>query len=167
MRAGLIQGYYVPYISYGNVVSAAADHIHPVLLDGVARTLPPYSFVFTGGQNGCSLLMMNGSTENTLSFLHYPNSDGKEKGYPILKQVGKTKADIIFSIDFHMYGDQNDDQYHPNACSFFFYNGTEWVAVTQPQVQGAISETWWRCSMSINRDKRPRYFHKSGGGVIP
>lgn len=163
LRPGLIQGYYVPYISYGNVVSTSADHIAPVLLDGVPRTLPPNSFVFTGGQNGCSLLMMNGSTPNTLSFLHYPNSDGKQQHYPILAQVGKTEADIILSIDFDIYGEPEN----PNACSFFLYNGTEWVAVTQPQVQGAINETWWRRSMSINRNMRPRYFKTSGGGVIP
>lgn len=96
MGAGLIQGYYVPYISYGNVVSTAADHIAPVLLDGVPRTLPPNSFVFTGGQNGCSLLMMNGSTPDTLSFLHYPNSDGKQNHYPILCRSGKPMPTSFF-----------------------------------------------------------------------
>lgn len=163
MAAGLLQGYYVPYISYGNVASTAADHIDMVLLDGVPKRLPAYSVVFTGGQNGCSLLMLKGRTEDTVSFVHYPNSDGKAKGYPLLDQVRKTAADILLAIDFDMYGEEA----HPNAASFFFYDGTKWVGVTQPQVQGAISMSQMRPSMSINRSKPPRFITASGGGIIP
>jgi len=153
----LITGYYVPYISYGVV----KNHIdEPVLLKGVPEKMPPRSFVFTGGQNGCSLLMMKGTEPNTVDFMHYPNSDGKESGYPLLERVkptAKTAEDIILSIDFDDYG----EKYNPNACSFFYHDGKEWVAVTQPQVQGAVDMERKRCSMSINKNKRPRYLKKN------
>lgn len=162
MGANLLTGYYVPYISYGNVVSTAADHIDPVLLDGVPKALPPHNVIFTGGQNGCSLLLLKGSTADTVSALHYPNSDGKKKGYPLLAQVGKTAADIILSIDFEMYGE--DD--HPDACSFFYHDGKQWIGVTQPQVLGVPDMTWKRPSMSINKNKPPRFISETGGGPI-
>jgi hypothetical protein len=162
MAPGLLQGYYVPYISFGNVASKDADHIDMVLLDGVPKTLPAYSVVFTGGQNGCSLLMLKGGAADTVSFVHYPNSDGKKKGYPLLSQVGKTAADILLAIDFDMYGEENN----PNAASFFFYDGGKWVGVTQPQVQGAISMSRMRPSMSINRNKPPRFVSATSTGII-
>lgn len=164
MAPGLLQGFYVPYISYGNVASVDADHIDMVLLDDVPKTVPPYSVVFTGGQNGCSLLMMTGTAPNTVSFVHYPNSDGKAKGYPLLANVGKAATDILISIDFDMYGETDN----PNAASFFFHDGTQWVGVTQPQVQkpGMPDRERGRPSMSINKNKKPRSISLKGGGVI-
>ncbi|MDB5316471.1 MAG: hypothetical protein JWO24_2315 [Rhodospirillales bacterium] len=162
MGAGLLQGYYVPYISYQSVASTNLDHIDMVLLDGVPKALPAYTMVFTGGQNGCSLLMLKGGAADTVSFVHYPNSDGKKRGYPLLRQVGKTAADILLAIDFDMYGEEGN----PNAASFFFYDGSKWVGVTQPQVQGAISMSQMRPSMSINRNKPARFITQAGGGVI-
>jgi hypothetical protein len=162
MGAGQITGYYVPYISYGDIASTNINHKDPVLLDGVPRVLPANRFIFTGGQNGCSLLLMNGNAAGTVSALHYPNSDGKAAGYPLLGLVGKTAADIIIAIDFDVYGETDN----PNACSFFYHDGTEWIGVTQPQVQGAADMTWMRPSMSINRAKAPRFVKANASGVI-
>lgn len=146
MSAGLMAGYYVPYINYGAITSNGTAL---VLLDDVPAALPPYKFIFTGGQNGFRLLLLHGSAPNTVSALHYPNSDGKAAGYPLLSKVNRQKSDIILSIDFNIYGEATN----PNAASFFFHNGTEWIGITQPQVQGAPSTDWKRCSMSINKAK--------------
>lgn len=147
--AGLMAGYYVPYINYGAITSNGQAM---VLLDDVPAKLPPYKFIFTGGQNGCSLLLLRGSSPNTVAALHYPNSDGKAAGYPLLARVNRTAADILFSIDFDIYGETTN----PNAASFLFHDGTEWVGITQPQVQGAPSTDWKRCSMTINKTKAVR-----------
>ncbi len=162
MGANQITGYYVPYISYQSINSTNLDHIAPVLLDGVPRNLPANQFIFTGGQNGCSLLLMNGNAGNTVSVMHYPNSNGKGLGYPMLAQVGKTAADIIIAIDFDVYGEAEN----PNACSFFYHNGTEWMGVIQPQVQGPVNMEWKRPSMSINKQKPPRFVKVNGSGIL-
>lgn len=144
--AGLIPGYYVPYIQYQSIASTAADHIDPVLLDNIPAQLPPYRFIFTGGQNGCSLLLLRSATRGCVAAFHYPNSDGKENGYPLLAQVGRSASDILLAIDFACYGDEKN----PNGASFFWFNGTEWVGVTQSQVQGAPDVSRGRNNMSIN-----------------
>lgn len=166
LAAGLLQGYYVPYISYGKVASTTL-----VLLDDVPTSSPAYTVVFTGGQNGCSLLMLKGRTADTLSFVHYPNSNGKKNSYPLLGTVGKTAADILLAIDYDMYGDEDKAaaRYNPNAASFFFHNGKQWVGVTQPQVQALPphDKSQKRASMSINRIRPPRFITASGGGIIP
>jgi hypothetical protein len=171
MGQNQITGYYVPYISYQSVASTASDHIDPVLLDNVPKTLPANRFIFTGGQNGCSLLLLTGGAPGTVSALHYPNSDGKAKGYPLLAKVGKTAADIIIAIDFGVYGSGNPDDarhgtYHPNAASFFYHDGKEWIGVTQPQVQGPVNMEWKRPSMSINKDHPPRFVKANGSGIL-
>ena len=155
--AGLIQGYYVPYIAYGTITSNNADMVP---LWDVPASAPPYRFIFTGGQNGCSLLLLTGRTNDTVCALHYPNSDGKKVDYPLLARIGKTKVDIILAIDFDLYGEDDN----PNACSFFFYNGTEWIGITQPQIQGGPDMKWRRPSMSINRAKGVRKVSKNSAG---
>jgi hypothetical protein len=157
--AGRMAGYYVPYINYGAITS---NNTAMVLLDNVPASNPPYKYIFTGGQNGCSLLLLRGTAANTVAALHYPNSDGKAANYPLLAKVNRQKADIILAIDFDVYGETNN----PNAASFFFHTGTEWIGVTQPQVQGAPSTDWKRVSMSINKSKGPLKVTASGGGVI-
>lgn len=64
----LITGYYAPYMAYGTVTSNNAA-LTPV--DNIPKTLPPYKFIFTGGQNGCSLLLLRGTSPNTVCALHY------------------------------------------------------------------------------------------------
>jgi hypothetical protein len=157
--AGLIPAYYVPYLAYGTITSNGQT---PVLLDNIPTTAPLHDFVFTGGQNGCSLLVLAGTNANTISTIHYPNSDGKAKGYPLLAQVNRTAAQIIFSLDFDFYGETKN----PNACSFLYHNGTEWIGVTQPQVQGVPSTTWKRSSMTINKAKGARFISATASGVI-
>ena len=134
----------MPYRQYGAITSDKQD-LAPV--EGIPTSLPAKKFIFTGGQNGCSLLLMKG-TGGTVSAFHYPNSDGKKKGYPLLQRIGKTKGDILLAIDFDLYGDAKN----PNACSFFFCRNREWIGVTQPQVQGMPDLGKGRCSMSINKE---------------
>jgi hypothetical protein len=141
----LISGYYVPYIAYGSITSSGSEMMP---LDDVPATDPPYDFIFTGGQNGCSLLLMTGSKPNTVCALHYPNSDGKKNGYPLLKNIGKTDKDILIAIDFDLYGEAAN----PNACSFFYYK-KEWIGVTQSQIQGMPDMEHKRPTMSINKRK--------------
>jgi hypothetical protein len=132
-----------------------------VLLDNVPAALPPYKFIFTGGQNGCSLLLLRGSGLGTVAALHYPNSDGKGAGYPLLARVNRTAADIILAIDFDLYGETSN----PNAASFFYHTGTEWIGITQPQIQGAPSTDWKRCSMTINTSRGVRKVTTKSVGV--
>src|SRR5262249_16740966 len=106
----LITGYYVPYLAYGTITSNNTDLVP---LDNVPKSLPPYRFIFTGGQNGCSLLLLRGTDPDTVCALHYPNSDGKRRGYPLLSRIGRTAGGIILAIDFDLYGDDDN----PNACS--------------------------------------------------
>lgn len=143
----LITGYYVPYLAFGTITS---NNLDLVPLDNVPKTHPPYDFIFTGGQNGCSLLLLNGTLPNTVCALHYPNSDGKAKGYPLLERINRTKDDIILAIDFDLYGTDAN----PNACSFFYFDGNEWTGLTQPQVQGPADRTQGRPSMSISSERR-------------
>lgn len=154
----LIAGYYVPYIAYGTIVNNGAAMVP---LDNVPASNPPYKFIFTGGQNGCSLLLLKGTQAGTVCALHYPNSDGKAADYPLLARIGKTKADILLAIDFDFYGTAQN----PNACSFFYHDGTEWVGVTQPQVQGAANMDWKRPSMSLNGG--PKRVSSKAQGYIP
>lgn len=158
-EAGLLTGFYVPYLAYGTITS---NNANLVPLDNVSATAPIHKYIFTGGQNGCSLLLLNGTTPGTVCALHYPNSTGKAEGYPLLARIGRTAADIILAIDFDLYGeDQN-----PNACSFFYHNGTEWVGVTQPQVQGPANISWKRASMSLNPAMKPIKVSTSSIGTI-
>lgn len=154
----MIAGYYAPYLAWGTVVS---NNQSMVEVDNISATAPPYKFIFTGGQNGCSLLLLTGTQLGTVCVLHYPNSDGKAHGYPLLQRINRTAANILLSIDFDFYGEEK----YPNACSFFYHNGTEWVGVTQPQAQGAPSMEWKRCSMSLHG--KPKMVSSKSVGVIP
>ena len=153
-----IAGYYVPYIAYGTITS---NNANLVLLDGVPKSNPPFKFIFTGGQNGCSLLLLKSEYPAHVCALHYPNSEGKANGFPLLKNIGKTKEDIIFSIDFDLYGDGSN----PNAASFLFHDGAKWVGVTQPQIQGAPDMSHKRNSMSINKAARVRVVTETSIGT--
>ncbi|HZH16031.1 MAG TPA: hypothetical protein VE057_16900 [Archangium sp.] len=159
---GLIPGYYVPYIAYGSIASTAAAHIAPVLLDNIPEQSPPYRFIFTGGQSGCSLLLLRSATVGCVAAFHYPNSDGKAKGYPLLAQVGRSASDILLAIDYACYGDEQN----VNGASFFWHNGTEWVGVTQSQVMGAPDLRWGRHSMSINASRGAILISKKAIGRI-
>ena len=143
----LITGYYVPYLAFGTITS---NNLALVPLDNVPKHNPPYNFIFTGGQNGCSLLLLRGTLPNTVCALHYPNSDGKSNDYPLLSRINRTKNDIILAIDFDLYGTATN----PNACSFFYYDGNEWTGLTQPQVQGPADRDQGRPSMSLNPNKK-------------
>ena len=155
---GLISGYYAPYLAFGTVTSNN-QALQP--LDNIPKAAPPRKFIFTGGQNGCSLLLLRGTGADTVCALHYPNSEGKKQGYPLLERIGRTTADVLLSIDFDLYGDAKQ----PNACSFFFHNGTEWIGITQPQIQGAPNMEWGRCSMSLNGS--PKMVSSKSAGTIP
>ncbi len=158
-KAGLIQAYYVPYIAYGTITSNNTDMVP---LWDVPVVDPPFRYIFTGGQNGCSLLLLKGDvTGSTVAALHYPNSDGKAKGYPLLERIGKTAADVILAIDFDLYGEDA----HPNACSFFYYTKGQWIGVTQPQIQGGPDMKWRRCSMLINQSRGVRTVSETGIGT--
>lgn len=157
--AGLISAYYVPYIAFGTISSNGQT---PVLLDNVPTTGALHRFIFTGGQNGCTLLLLRGTSPNTVAALHYPNSDGRAHGYPLLAQVNRTAGDVLIEIHFDVYG----ETMNPNACSFFWHDGIEWVGVTQPQVQGAPDMGWGRCSMSINTAKGAKKISSRSVGVI-
>ena len=89
------------------------------------------------------------------------NSEGKAQGYPLLARIGRTSADVLLSIDFDLYGQEKQ----PNACSFFYHNGTEGIGITQPQIQGAPNLTWGRCSMSLNGS--PKMVSSKAVGTIP
>jgi len=154
----MIPAYYVPYLAYGTITSNN-QAMQP--LENVSATAPTHKYIFTGGQNGCSLLLLEGAVQGTVTALHYPNSDGKKAGYPLLSRINRDKSHIKLAIDFDMYG--TDRQ--PNACSFFYHNGTEWVGVTQPQVQGPPSKDWKRCSMSLNG--QPKMVSSKASGTIP
>ncbi|ARU59303.1 MAG: hypothetical protein MI864_24870 [Pseudomonadales bacterium] len=156
---GLITGYYVPYLAYGTITSNNASL---VVLDNVPKSNPPYKFIFTGGQNGCSLLLLKGTSSSNVCALHYPNSDGKKNGYPLLSRINKSASDIILAIDFDLYGDTNN----PNAASFFYYDGSEWIGVTQPQIQGAPDMTHKRNSMSINKAAKVRVVKENSIGTV-
>ncbi len=155
---GLIDGYYVPYLAFGTITS---NNQALAPLENVPKNAPAHKFIFTGGQNGCSLLLLTGNSADTVCALHYPNSEGKREGYPLLSRIGRTAADVLLSIDFDLYG----DELQPNACSFFFHNGTEWIGITQPQLQGAPSRDWGRCSMSLNGS--PKMVSSKSAGTIP
>ena len=154
----MIPAYYVPYLAYGSITS---DNQNLVPLDNIPAAHPAHNFIFTGGQNGCSLLLMHGTNPGTVCALHYPNSDGKAAGYPLLARIHRTAADILLAIDFDFYGETR----YPNACSFFYHNGTEWIGVTQPQAQGAPSKDWKRCSMSLHGS--PKMVSSKAAGLIP
>jgi len=154
----MIPAYYAPYLAWGTIVSNSQSL---VVTDDIPASNPAHNFIFTGGQNGCSLLLLKGTQPATVRALHYPNSDGKKAGYPLLDRIGATAADILLSIDFDLYG----EAHNPNACSFFYYDGREWIGVTQPQVQGAVNMTWKRCSMSLNG--KPKKVSAKAIGVIP
>lgn len=156
--AAMIPAYYAPYLAWGTIVS---NNQPLVPLDNIPAAAPPQNYIFTGGQNGCSLLLLRGTMPGTVCALHYPNSTGKAAGYPLLAGIGRTAADILLAIDFDLYGDTAN----PNACSFFFHNGTEWIGVTQPQIQGGVNMDWKRCSMSLNG--RPKRVSSKAIGVIP
>jgi hypothetical protein len=152
-----IMAYYVPYLAYGTITS---NNQAMAPLENVSATNPAHKFIFTGGQNGCSLLLLEGATPGTVTALHYPNSDGKQAGYPLLSRINRDKSHIKLAIDFDMYGTAQ----HPNACSFFYHDGTEWIGLTQPQVQGAPSMEWKRCSMSLSGS--PKIVSSKASGVI-
>lgn len=154
----LIAGYYVPYLAFGTVTS---NNQALAPLDNVPKNAPPRKFIFTGGQNGCSLLLLRGTGTDTVCALHYPNSEGKKQGYPLLERIGRTAADVLLSIDFDLYGDTNN----PNAASFLYHNGTEWIGVTQPQIQGAPNMQKGRPSMSLNGS--PKMVSSKAVGTIP
>ena len=158
LSAEMIPAYYAPYLAFGTITS---NNQALAPLDNIPAAHPPRRFIFTGGQNGCSFLLLRGAAHGNVCALHYPNSDGKHHGYPLLVGIHRTAADILLAIDFDLYGDDN----HPNACSFFYHNGTEWVGVTQPQKQGAVDRTLGRCSMSLNGS--PKMVSSRSSGTIP
>jgi hypothetical protein len=152
---GMLSAYYVPYLAYGMIQS---NKMPPVLLDNVPATGAMHRFIFTGGQNGCSLLLLRGTSPGTVAALHYPNSTGRANGYPLLADVGKSAADILIDIHFATYGETDN----PNACSFFWHDGTAWVGITQPQIQGPPDTGWSRCSMSLNHGIGAKLFKQDG-----
>jgi hypothetical protein len=154
----MVAGYYAPYLAFGTIVS---NNQNLAPQDNIPAAAPPRRFIFTGGQNGCSFLLLRGTNPGTVCALHYPNSDGKGAGYPLLARIARTAADILLAIDFDLYGETN----YPNACSFFYHDGTEWIGVTQPQVQGAPNTQWKRCSMSLHGG--PKMVSSRAAGVIP
>lgn len=138
----IIKGYYFPYIPYGDLTSTGHE---AVALENIPKTNPAFPFIFTGGVNGCSPMLLKGSGDTVTAF-HYPNSDGKAKGYPLLKLIKKTADDIIISLDFDVYG----TDHNPNGFAFFYFYKGQWTGVTQSQIQGTPDQGRGLNSMSIN-----------------
>lgn len=141
-KDSILKGYFFPYIAYGDLTSTGHA---AVALKDIPKTKPAYKYIFTGGVNGCSPMLLKGDADTVTAF-HYPNSDGKAKGYPLLKEIGKTAADIIISLDFDVYGTTT----HPNGFAFFYFFEGQWTGVTQSHKQGAPDKDKGISSMSIN-----------------
>lgn len=140
----ILRAYYFPYIAYGDLTSTGHA---AVPLKGIPKTNPAYNYIFTGGVNGCSPMLLKGDYSNTVWGFHYPNSDGKKKGYPLLSDIGKTADDIIISLDFDVYGTDTN----PNGFAFFYYYNGQWTGVVQSQIQGVPDASKGVSSMSINK----------------
>ncbi|MEK6239400.1 MAG: hypothetical protein N2C14_32180 [Planctomycetales bacterium] len=144
-KDSILKSYYFPYIQYGSLTGGHAA----VPLKGIPKTNPAYNFIFTGGVNGCSPMLLEGDSSGEVWGFHYPNSDGQKKDYPLLNLIGKSSSDIIISLDFKgTYGSKK----HPNGFAFFYYQGTKWVGVTQSHLMGAANAKKGMCTMSINKD---------------
>jgi hypothetical protein len=120
-KIGLIEGSFFPYLPFGTVAESGL-----VVLE-VPRRNPPTNFLFTGAVNGCSPMLCEkkGDPETVLA-IHYPNSDGRAKGYPLLEKdprVGKTLCEIHFGL----YGTDEE----PNAFVFFYHKNGTWMGVIQ------------------------------------
>jgi hypothetical protein len=145
-KSTILKGYYFPYIAYGDLTSTG--HAAKPLKD-IPKNNPKHKFIFTGGVNGCSPMLLKGDDDRTVWGFHYPNSDGKEKGYPLLKMIGKSSSDIIIALDFDLYGTGTD----PNGFAFFYFENGKWVGVVQSHKQGAPDMKSRINSMSINTQK--------------
>lgn len=132
-----INGAFVPYASEGDVKSGRfALPALELPLTGSPK------FVFTGAMNGCSLVLATKSGKRYA--IHYPNSAGATLRYPLLTDAGYT---YVKSLDYYkmdkdkpFYGTKIDgDREAPgggwyNTFAFFYYDGSKWVIVGQPQI---------------------------------
>jgi hypothetical protein len=135
-----IHGFFAPYRSYGEFTSGIASggsianksavvikaSIQDVMVE-VDQQNPAHPFIFTGGQNGCSLLLVDLGVPGKYTAIHYPNSGGKAQGYPLIGQ----QFQIVLESHFGMYGTTGD----PNAACFFYHDGNRWTLIYQPQIQ--------------------------------
>ena len=136
----LLAGYYVPYLAFGTITSNGAS----LQTLAIPKRNPKHPYVFTGGMNGCSLLLLE-HTDDAYLAVHYPNSDGREKGYPLLNG-----AKVVLDVHFDQYGSGSN----PNAFNFLHFNDGAWTAIVQSQAQGAPSLKHRRVSMQRLSTKR-------------
>jgi hypothetical protein len=140
-----IHGFYAPYREYGEFTSGIQGGgtvtIQSVMVQ-VDQQNPTHPFIFTGGQNGCSLLLLDLGVVGKYSAVHYPNSTGKAQGYPMLPGG----AQIVLESHFNLYGTTN----HPNAACFFYHNGNRWTLIYQPQTQLPASDDEYK------QNRRPK-----------
>jgi hypothetical protein len=118
-----VSGYYFPYIFYGAVASEAADHIDLQYLR-IPREGTLHKFAFTGALCGCNIVVL-AYDDREYEVVHYPNSDGKDMGWPLL---GDKKDRILATLDYDTYA-QGDEQ--GNAFVFLHYN-RGWKIFYQP-----------------------------------
>jgi|GEM_PF-5268652 len=138
----VLKGAWVPYQSEGEVKSGNIS-IGKVAISKHPGVFEP-KFVFTGAMNGCSFLLAE-DYRHQLHAVHYPNSTGAPRGFPLLRDAGLR---IVKSINFETtrhglgYGESNQDMERrgrglwANAfcCAFYDDEKADWRILCQAQI---------------------------------
>jgi hypothetical protein len=133
-----IVGMFIPYISEGEVKSG--KRIGCIKLP--ANPGASERFVFTGAMNGCSFVVAQDTTGNKWA-VHYPNSTGAGKGFPLLESAG-LKA--VKSMNYDQYGeDRSELERLPqvvwsNAFCCLYYDDNDWWILCQTQLVRPVGD---------------------------
>jgi hypothetical protein len=133
-----IVGMFIPYVSEGDV--KAGKRIGCIKLP--ANPGAGERFVFTGAMNGCSFVLAQDDGGAKWA-VHYPNSTGAGKGFPLLEPAG-LKA--IKSMNYAQYGeDRAELESLPqvvwsNAFCCLFYDDNDWWILCQTQLVRPVGD---------------------------
>jgi len=141
-----IHGYWVPYVQAGIAAREGLKILQIPRHPGDTRR-----FVFTGGMNGCSLLLCERAGDAANYYVvHYPNSEGRSQLYRLLGPYYTIIMDLHFGIymtsyevkhyadDVPVIGGSTVYNELGNAFIFLYYEGGEWTAIVQRQVDMGV-----------------------------
>ncbi len=118
----LIHAYWVPYRSHGQ----QGHGIGNVPYVDLPTNAPLYNIMFTGAMNGCSLVVTDPGTPNTIRVWH--DSMHEANTFNGLNVVARLDFDNASFNSPHFYGDATN----PASFNFLYFNNNHWYVVSQP-----------------------------------
>ncbi|HTZ72142.1 MAG TPA: hypothetical protein VMB71_15910, partial [Acetobacteraceae bacterium] len=124
----LTEAYWVPYVPIGTQGTGIAG----VPYVDVPAANPPKKYVFTGSMNGCSLVVTDAPVGGQIR-IHHDSAHGATTFNGMNLRVRLDYAGNTHNSPFS-YGDVTQGNDIATSWNFFYYNGNNWVLVSQPQV---------------------------------